>query len=239
MKKLYEKNGLNFALVWIGSYVVGVMLADMVSDSIGVAKLVTLIVTGAMTVFLLVWLRREGLLETFGLCPVQGSWKVHLWFLPLAVMASVNLWNGVRLNMSVHESVFYAVSMVFVGFLEEVIFRGFLFKALAKDNFKQAVVISSVTFGFGHIVNLLGGAELIPTLIQLVYATALGFCFTAVFVRTGSLWPCVICHGAINSLSIFRAVSGTSYVTSIVLMVVSAGYGWWLMRGQWSRFGRS
>ena len=53
------------------------------------------------------------------------------------------------------------VSMLFVGVLEEVIFRGLLFLAMAKDSMKAAVIVSSVTFGMGHIVNLLSGAPLL------------------------------------------------------------------------------
>ena len=33
--------------------------------------------------------------------------------------------------------------MIFVGFLEEIIFRGFLFRGIAKDNLKEAVIISN------------------------------------------------------------------------------------------------
>ena len=78
---------------------------------------------------------------------------------------SINLWNGVTMKLSVLETVLYILSMLCVGFIEEIIFRGFLFKALCKDNIKQAIAISSITFGVGHIVNLLNGKELIPTLL--------------------------------------------------------------------------
>jgi membrane protease YdiL (CAAX protease family) len=81
------------------------------------------------------------------------------------------------------------LTMMLVGFLEELIFRGFLFTALRKDSLKVAVIVSSVTFGMGHIVNLLNGAPLGETLLQIVYATAAGFLFTAIFLRGGSLWP--------------------------------------------------
>ena len=234
MKKLYQKNELTFSLIWIGIYVVGTMLSDGLSEFLGVKKLITMIFTGAISFFLLLWPRKEKLLEKFGLCPVQGAPGEYLWYIPLAVTASVNLWYGVTLNDSIHETVFYVISMIFVGFLEELIFRGFLFRALEKDSFVQAVVISSVTFGFGHIVNLLSGSDLIPTLLQIAYATAAGFCFTALFVRTKSLWPCVITHAAINALSAFRVDSGTGYITSIVLLLVNGIYGWWLMRGYWN-----
>lgn len=40
--------------------------------------------------------------------------------------------------------------MLCVGFLEEMIFRGLLFEAIAKENVKKAIIISSVTFGIRH-----------------------------------------------------------------------------------------
>lgn len=230
MRKLYEKNELNFALVWIGIYVVGMMLCDALSDALGVTKLVTLIGTGAASVFLWRWLHQEKLAGRFGLQPVQGKGKDCLWFIPLAVIGSVNLWHGVQLNLSVGESVLYAASMLLVGFLEEIIFRGFLFRAMEKDKFWPAVIVASVTFGFGHIINLLSGADLLGTLFQIIYATAIGFCFVAVFVRTGSLWPCIITHAAINSLSTFAVDAGMDWLGMAALTVVSAVYGWWLMK---------
>lgn len=46
------------------------------------------------------------------------------------------------------------ITMVVVGCVEEIIFRRLLYKAIEKDNVKQAIIISVVTFGAGHIVNL-------------------------------------------------------------------------------------
>ena len=165
MKKLYEKNELNFALVWIGAYVVLFSLADGLSEQFGLAKLVTAPLCVGMTAFLLIWLRRNGLMETFGLTKGKGRAGKYLYYLPLVLIASTNLWGGIRLNLSWTETILYIISMIGVGFLEEVIFRGFLFKALCRENLRQAVIISSLTFGFGHIVNLLNGAELLPTLL--------------------------------------------------------------------------
>lgn len=61
------------------------------------------------------------------------------------------------------ETALYVLSMLCVGFIEELIFRGFLFKAMAKDGIKSAIIVSSITFGLGHIINLVNGAELLPT----------------------------------------------------------------------------
>jgi membrane protease YdiL (CAAX protease family) len=76
---------------------------------------------------------------------------------------------------------------------------------MAKNGVKSAIIVSSVTFGIGHIVNLINGsgAELIPNLLQVVYAMAVGFTFVMIFYKTKSLMPCIITHGVFNGLSAF------------------------------------
>jgi membrane protease YdiL (CAAX protease family) len=112
-----------------------------------------------------------------------------------------------------------AVMMAFVGFAEELIFRGFLFKAILKDgNVRTAIIISSVTFGLGHILNLLIGQDLIETLVQIVFAVAVGFVFTMTFYKGGSLWPCILAHSVIDVTSVF--FSGSSVVLSWIIHII-------------------
>ena len=232
MRKLYEKNEQNFSYLWIAIYVIAVSVAENLSAGLGTAKIVTAPVCVAMAAFLLVWIKRNGLTEKYGLGKASFDGKQYLYFLPLILIASTNLWNGIQMRLSVTETVLHILSMICVGFLEEIIFRGFLFKALCRDNLKQAVVISSVTFGFGHIVNLLNGAELLPTLLQICYAAAIGFLFTVIFLKSGNLIPCIITHSVVNSLSAF-AVEGSEMLdilTAIVLIVVSAAYAVWILK---------
>ena len=84
--------------------------------------------------------------------------------------------------------------MLWVGFLEEVIFRGLLFKAIAKDNVKTALIISSVTFGLGHLLNLVNGsgAGIAENLLQVTGAIAIGFLFVILYYRGGRFFPCII-----------------------------------------------
>ena len=120
--------------------------------------------------------------------------------------------------------------MLCVGFLEEVIFRGLLFKAIAKDNIKAAVVISSVTFGIGHIINLFNGSgmNLLNNLCQIVFAIAVGFLLVMIFYRGGSLLPCIIVHSAINTLCTFA--NDTNLTTEMqllhigILLAITVGY---------------
>ena len=102
--------------------------------------------------------------------------------------------------------------------LEEVIFRGLLFKAPAKDNIKSAVIISSVTFGIGHIINLFNGSgmNLLNNLCQIVFAIAVGFLLVTIFYRGGSLLPCIFVHSVINMLGTFA--NDTNLTTEMHLL---------------------
>lgn len=232
MGKLYRKSPLAFALVWIGVYVVGLSLADGLSESLGLQKIVTAPVCILMTLVLWRWIGKENLQEFFGLCPMKEKAKAYLYYIPLVALCTTNVWWGVRMNLSVAETVLYIVSMVCVGFLEEVIFRGFLFRAMEKDGLRWAVAVSSITFGIGHIVNLLNGAEVLPTLVQIVYAVAIGFLFTILFYKGGSLWPCILTHSVVNSLSVFAPEENLPrlLISGVFLTVVPVLYSLWILK---------
>ena len=232
MKKLYEKSEIWFAVIWIIVYVVLCSVADSFSESLGVMKSVTAPLCVLLSVILFLWIRKNGLSEKYGLIPFKGNLKKYLYFAPLLLIMSMNLWNGVTLNVFVAESVLYVLSMLCVGFIEEVIFRGFLFNAMCKSNVKQAIIVSSVTFGLGHIVNLLNGRELVSTLLQLCYAIAIGFLFTIIFYKGKSLLPCIITHSVFNSLSAFGVEGSQTYhmVRAALLCVISVGYALWILR---------
>lgn len=150
--------------------------------------------------------------------------------MPLVVLASGNLWNGVALNYSPAAMVCRIVCMLCVGFLEEMIFRGLLFVAIAKNNVKSAIIISSVTFGIGHIINLFNGSgmSLVNNLCQIVFAIAVGFLLVTLFYRGGSLLPCIIVHSAINTVGTFANDANTTVETSLIhiaiLIVITVAY---------------
>lgn len=236
MKKLYEKSELWFALVWILLYVILSGVADGMSDAAGVPKLLTFLLHLAISAVALVWLRKNGLLGRYGLCRPRGRAAHYLFYLPLVLIVSCNLWFGVQMNMPVGETLLYVGSMICVGFLEELIFRGFLFRAMEKSGVRSAMVVSSVTFGIGHIVNLINGsgADLVQTLCQICYAVAIGFLFVVIFHRGGSLVPCILAHSIMNALSAFSredaVAEGWHIAVSAVITVVPVLYSLILWR---------
>ena len=160
----------------------------------------------------------------YGLAKAENP-KAYLYFAPLVVIVSVNLWNGFNINNTPREIIFHILTMINIGFIEEIIFRGFLFKMMAKSNIKSAIVVSAVTFGAGHIVNLINGADLIPTLIQICYATSIGYLFVIIFHKSKSLVPCIVTHSLVNSLSIFNVENTISlYVAPVFLIIVPIVY---------------
>jgi len=207
---------------------------DSISEAMGQPKLITALIGAVLTVVLLLFIRKNGLADYVGLCPFAGNLKGFLYFVPLALLSTVNLWCGAAFRLPLQTAVLTVVSMVFVGFLEEVIFRGFLFNAMKKDGLKTAVIVSSLTFGAGHMVNLLLGAPLFETLLQLVYASAIGFCYTAIFIKGGSLLPCILSHALVNSMSVFavQPSAQTQLFIALATTVISLGYGAWLIKGQ-------
>lgn len=230
MKKLYEKSRLTFSIIWIVAYCVLMSAGDSLSDKIGIAKAVTLPIALTMSAVLLIFIKRNGLRDEYGLCKSKVPAGKMLFYLPLALMMAANLFSGLTMNFSPIETVFYILTMLCVGFLEEVIFRGLLFKSMAENGIKSAIAVSSITFGMGHIINLINGsgAELIPNLLQVIYAMAAGFMFVMIFHKTGSLIPCIIGHGLFNALSVFADESALTtkqrVVSCLFLVVISSGY---------------
>ena len=230
MKKLYEKNELTFAIVWIVVYCVLQSLANPLNKAIGIAYAASAAFCVLQTAVLFAFIRKNNLQKRYGLCKSPVPACRFLYYVPLVILASGNLWNGAAINYTPVETVCRITCMLCVGFLEEVIFRGLLFQAIAKDNIKSAIVISSVTFGIGHIINLFNGSgmDFVNNLCQIVFAVAVGFLLVTIFYRGGSLLPCILIHSAINTLGTFANDTNLTTETHLLhlatLIVITVAY---------------
>ena len=234
LNKLYGKSKIWFAVSWISAYCVLLSVGDSLSAAIGIEKSVTLVIGILLSAILLLFLKKNGLSRDYGLCAPKTSLKSMLYYIPILVMLMANLWYGVTLNYGALETVLYIMAMLCVGFLEEVIFRGLLFKAMRKDSVKAAIIVSSVTFGIGHIINLINGSgtELLPNLLQAVYATAAGFMFVMMYYKSKSLIVCIAAHGLFNAISAFanetNATSEMRMISAILLTAITGSYAIYL-----------
>ena len=230
MGKLYNKSQLWFSLVFIGIYIVGASLGDALSDVVKISKLFSFLFLFALSLVLFFWIKKNNLMEKYGLCKPKYNAKNFLFYLPLLVLVSVNFWFGATLNYNLWDCIFNVLAMLCVGFVEEIIFRGFLFRALEKDNVKTAVIVSSVTFGVGHLVNLLSGGldNLLPNVCQVFYATAVGFLFVIMFYKGGSLIACILTHSLVNVFSVFQNTQALTptieILTAVAIIITSVAY---------------
>ncbi|MBP3589651.1 MAG: CPBP family intramembrane metalloprotease [Muribaculaceae bacterium] len=207
-------------------------LADGLSEAIGTEKLLTAPLALFMGGFLIAWAVRNAHAKKYGLTRPTLTLRQSLCYLPLVLLSTASLWSGVSMQLSAVETALYILSMIGVGITEEIIFRGLLFRALARDNLKTAVIVSSVTFGVGHIVNLLSGAPLLSTLLQIVYASAAGLLFTVILLKSGSLLPCILSHCVINSLSAFSVTASPAHelIVAAAMTALSVLYAVWILR---------
>lgn len=201
MNKLYAKNDLYFALLWIVIYcAVTAPLREAFGDDslwlVGELLIVALILT--------LFVKRNHLAEKIGLRPFPKDGKRYLYFIPMWFLATGNLWGGVEPVYSGWNQLVAVSTMLLIGYVEEFIFRGLLFSAmLSRYDDRKAIIISSITFGIGHIVNLLTEQLAPETFIQVIFAVAWGFILTMVVYRSKSLWPAIVAHGLVDAFSVF------------------------------------
>ena len=222
MKKIFEKNETLFSILLIVLYLV---VNSICLNNFGMVDYRTALTNSIFSIGLITFIIYLKRVKYYGITRAENS-KRFLYFLPLLLILSVNLWNGININNTSGEIIFHILNMINVGFIEEIIFRGFLFKMMAKDKVKSAIIVSSITFGVGHIINLFTGADVLMTLLQVCYATSIGYLFTIIFYKSKSLLPCIITHSIMNSLSIFN--NNDTIISGLFLIVVPLIYAFYI-----------
>jgi len=209
MKKLYEKKQVLFAVLWIIVYCASTIpFRGSEQRNSSPWMLLALII---LTVGAAAFICANGLQKRYGFIGWRRYARRCLYYVPMLVLATGNLWGGVGLQYQGLAQVCAVLSMLLIGFVEEVLFRGFLFRALLeKRGEKPAIIVSAVTFGIGHIVNLLAGQANMETICQVFFAIAWGFIFTYAFYKGGSLWPCILVHSLVDAASMFSSADPAS-----------------------------
>lgn len=225
MNKFFTKYETPFCILLIVFYII---INSLCLELFGINDFRSVVVNTFFSFGLLMFISKMDKEEYYGLVGIKNT-KQYLYFIPLILILSVNLWNGINITGTWKEIVFFILNMLNVGFIEEIIFRGFLFKMMEKDNLRNAIIVSSITFGVGHIVNLLMGAELVSTLLQIAYATSIGYLFVTIFYKSKSLVPCIITHSIMNALSEFN-IENTKmmYISGIFLIIVPLVYAFYI-----------
>ena len=154
--------------------------------------------------------------------------------LPLVVVAI----SGVH-PASAPRMLAFAAFALMVGFAEEVLLRGIVLRALQPGGVMRAVLLSSFFFGAGHLVGMLDGRGLQPSLVQVIYATFIGIGFAGPRLYSGSILPAIFLHflvdfasGVARGFTLAQSKETTLHdaLGAIILTGLYALYGWWLTR---------
>ena len=94
----------------------------------------------------------------------------------------------------------FVADCVFIGVFEELAFRGTLFLAILEKHrgstreIFMTALISSAVFGFVHLANLLEGAGVVATLMQIGYSFLIGGMCSIVLLKSRNILPCILLH---------------------------------------------
>lgn len=221
MYSLYKRSEVNFAIVWIVIYC---LISIPIRDDFGDDSIFMLIALILIALGISFFIKKYGLEEKYGLNFWPKNSKRYLYFIPVWILSTGNLWGGINLSNRGFSQIFAVLSMILIGYIEEIIFRGFLFKGmLPKDGLKKSIIVVSITFGIGHIVNLFAGQTDIETILQVFFAIGWGFMLTTIFYKSKSLIPCIVAHSMIDAFSKFSYENPRSdcvYITSTILVSI-------------------
>jgi membrane protease YdiL (CAAX protease family) len=180
----------------------------------------------------LVGMGRTGLIGR----PAPGSWRLTL--VPVAaglpfLLFGVNISAGDVLPLLV-------VGVPLIALNEELVYRGVLLPLLRPLGWRRAVLWSSVAFGASHLVNLVSGAYPPFVAMQVAATTCGGIALAAIRIRSGSLWPVLGAHAAIDVMAV-ATLTGPATSSPILVPVLFGWlfanlalwrYGWRLLAGR-------
>lgn len=144
-----------------------------------------------------------------------------LYLIPCLVVAVDNFpfWSYFSGNMhfvntETVDYILFAIYCLCIGWFEECIFRGVIFAVLAgrlsadRKGFLWTYLISSLIFGGAHLFNILNGAGVGPTILQVGYTILTGGLFAFAMIKTKNVFCAAIIHAIYNFCGLLLSEQG-------------------------------
>ncbi|MCR2807899.1 CPBP family intramembrane glutamic endopeptidase [Paenibacillus soyae] len=116
--------------------------------------------------------------------------------------------------------------ILLVAFVEETLFRGILIRLFAHKGARYAVLISSFFFGVTHALQALGGQSLEDTILQIVYAFAVGLVLALLVIKHRSIVLTIVFHGLHNFIIMTGHDPGTHLYDYLILALLAVHFIW-------------
>lgn len=228
MKKSIFLTIIAFVLYFLQSLIRGIFVGTMHTNEV-VAELVS-VLSVLFIVFLMI--SKKDALSYYGIRCLEGRNSIKIAGLPF-LFPLINipyLFVEAELNI-----VFIIISSIFVGIMEELIFRAFLCRSIEEKLGKnRAIILSSLIFGVFHLVNI-GSYENVYILLQVIYAFAFGIVFATVFYKTQSIVCCMIVHSIVDILGSFgtEPILAVEIIGTIIACSYAAYYYFFIAKDNW------
>lgn len=134
------------------------------------------------------------------------------------------------------------VNVALGAFSEEVMFRGFLYAGLRdRLGIWPSVLLTTFLFGIVHVLNAFLVGNVGAAVYQSVAAMMSGLMFLAIRLRTESIWPAILFHGAWNyglvligrdapPLAPGEEIPLIGVVVTFAALLPLAAYPFWVLR---------
>lgn len=140
---------------------------------------------------------------------IKTRWIIVAILLP-AIVKSIYLYlfSGEYVSSGMNNSQIFstlsagiAFTGIAAGFVEEMVFRGFILNLVKlRWNVKAAVLVPSVLFGLVHVIGM--DFSIISCLMVLIAGTMVGIMFSMIEIESGSVWNSGIVHAIWNIIII-------------------------------------
>jgi membrane protease YdiL (CAAX protease family) len=121
------------------------------------------------------------------------SKKSILLMFPIIVFSFIPMYNGVS-TYQVSNILMVMGFSFFIGFSEELACRGVILQELMYKGKVRSIILSSMIFGFLHLMNLFKGAGFEDTMLQIIFATCFGLTMAMVRYKTELILPQILVH---------------------------------------------
>lgn len=234
MGRLQSNKPIMHALIWIFIYILFASVGSNLSVLIGTSSLLEFIILLILSIILLIYIVKNKWTSYYGINKVEASVAERcLYYLPLLIIVGVNIDTGFNTLLNLNEMINIIAIMLCVGFLEEIIFRGILYKAIReKSSAKIAILISGITFGIGHIVNIFNGYTMSLQIMQIILAISIGILLSLIFEYTHNIVPGMIFHFCFNVMAsvVNQATFEQRKVELVAIVIICIIYGVYIFK---------
>lgn len=132
------------------------------------------------------------------------AWRFWPLLLPAWLSLALSLVSGIP-DITAGRIIGWLALGLLIGLGEETIFRGACVAALAGRGPRFVILFTALLFGAVHLAGIGAGVDPRMAAAQAVFAAGLGVSFAWVRLASGSIWPCIIAHAAMDGIGLAAA----------------------------------